>query len=125
MARHTPLQQHVERCSNLREVGHKTSVDVTDPQERLNLGLGSGVLCLAQSLGILLGQGESPWSNDRPKVVDRLREEVALRQLEGYSCLAQESQNVVEVTHMLCHSIREHCDVVKIDEAMLPLDAGQ
>ncbi len=84
MARHTLLQKRVERCRNLLKVGHITSVDVTSLQEPPNLGLGRGVFCLAQRLGIRLGQGESPWSNDMPKVVDRLREEVALRQLEGY-----------------------------------------
>ena len=120
-----PQLEATSRKLNLREVGCKTSIDVTNHQEGPNLGLGRGVFCLSQSSGIVLDEGESPWSNVIPKVVVRLCEEVALLQLEGYYCLAQESQGVVEMTKMLCHSVREHYDVVKIDEAMLSLDAGR
>jgi len=58
-----------------------------------------------------------------PQIIGTVFEEVALSQLESYSCLTQETQEYVKMSRLLLPRAEKDNHVFQVDEARLPTDS--
>ena len=54
------------------------------------------------------------------KILDAILEEATLRKLQTDACFAKQRQHLIEVLDVFVVCLREHDDVVEVDETHLP-----